>query len=331
MSVSANGILLQPVTLKVVPNPQFEEPTFVGRSAAVVDLLSKIDLVATAQVPVLITGETGTGKEIVARLIHLRSNRRRGAFVVVNSAAIPRDVVENELFGHEKEAFTGAISRTVGCFELAHEGTLFLDEIAEMHTQTQAKLLRAIENKSFRRLGGRGEVVVESRIVAATNRDIASSLKSGEFREDLYYRLSVIELAIPPLRDRREDIDFLVEYFNQRTCAKYGKPIKRFHSDTLELLRRFDWPGNVRELKNVVERITLVCAEETVLPSHLPPRVTGFSNRGNSIEVPIGTSTKDAELMLIDSTLASVNNNKSAASKILGLTRKTLNAKLARK
>jgi two-component system, NtrC family, response regulator HydG len=330
MSVNTDESVQHPVTSNAHPNRLQTEPVFVGRSAAVTDLLSKINLVALSEVPVLVTGETGTGKEIVAQLIHRRSARCNGAFVVVNSAAIPKDVVENELFGHEKEAFTGAISRTAGCFELAHDGTLFLDEIAEMHSQTQAKLLRAIENKSFRRLGGRGEVIVESRIVAATNRDIVSSLKSGEFREDLYYRLSVIEIALPPLRDRREDIEVLVDHFNKILSAKHGRPTKLFHSETLDLMRQFDWPGNVRELRNAVERIVLVCSEETVLPSHLPSKISGFGHGRSSLLIPIGTTSKDAEKMLIRSTLASVNNNKSAAARILGLSRKTLHAKLSR-
>jgi two-component system, NtrC family, response regulator AtoC len=330
MSVGTIEIGLHAVRSGARITPQLSGPDFIGESAAVIDLLAKINIVAKSQVPVLITGETGTGKEIIARLIHARSSRCKGAFVVVNSAAIPKDVVENELFGHEKEAFTGAISKRAGCFEQAHDGTLFLDEIAEMHTQTQAKLLRAIENKSFRRLGGGQEVFVESRIVAATNRDITSSLKSGEFREDLYYRLSVIEIALPPLRDRREDIDLLVEHFNELLSVKYRKPIKRFQSETLEMLREFDWPGNVRELKNVVERLVLVHEEEKILPTHLPTKITGFAKASSSVVVPIGTTSKNAELMLIRQTLASVQNNKSAAARILGLTRKTLHAKLSR-
>jgi transcriptional regulator with PAS, ATPase and Fis domain len=306
------------------------DPVFVGSSPTVLDLMARIEQIADSQVPVLITGETGTGKEIVARLIHTHSRLRRGSFVVVNSAAIPKDVVENELFGHEREAFTGAISKTPGCFELAHDGTLFLDEIAEMHTQTQAKLLRAIENKCFRRLGGREEVLVEARIVAATNREINASLKSGEFREDLYYRLNVVEIALPPLRERKEDVGQLVDYFNVLLSEKYGKPAKHFHPDVIDLFRNFDWPGNVRELRNAVERLILVCPSETILPAHLPPKITGSLKGKQSIVVPVGTSLKEAELMLIKQTLESTNNNKSAAAKILGLTRKTLHTKLSK-
>jgi DNA-binding NtrC family response regulator len=309
---------------------QFEEPVFIGKSAIVADLLKKIDLIANSEVPVLISGESGTGKEIVARLIHRRSKKCFGPLVAVNSAAIPKDVVENELFGHEKEAFTGAISKKPGCFEIAHGGTLFLDEIAEMHTQTQAKLLRVIENRSFRRLGGKEDVPVGARIIAATNRDVRSALKSGELREDLYYRISVIEIALPPLRDRREDVDMLIEHFVRILCEKYERPPMHFPSDTMAVLRGFDWPGNVRELRNVVERLVLVCPSNTVLPSHLPPPISGRMPTNSSLVIPLGTTLKEADLMLIKQTLASVGNNKSAAAKILGLTRKTLHNKLSR-
>lgn len=307
---------------------QSEEPVFIGTSAIVTDLLKRIDLIANSEVPVLISGESGTGKEIVARLIHRRSKKCFGPLIAVNAAAIPKDVVENELFGHEKEAFTGAISKKPGCFEIAHDGTLFLDEIAEMHTQTQAKLLRAIENRSFRRLGGKEDVPVGARIIAATNRDVRASLKSGEFREDLYYRLSVIEIELPPLRERREDVDLLVAYFSHLLCEKYEKPPMHFLPETMEVLRGFDWPGNVRELRNVVERLVLVCPSKTILPSHLPSPISGKRPSDSTLVIPLGTTIKEAELMLIQQTLISVGNNKSAAAKILGLTRKTLRNKL---
>lgn len=199
-----------------------------------------------------------------------------------------------------------------------------------MHPQTQAKLLRAIENKSFRRLGGREEVAVEARIIAATNRDVPTALASGEFREDLYYRLSVIEIALTPLRERPEDIDLLIDYFNTTLSEYYGRQTKQFVPEALELLRTFDWPGNIRELRNVVERLILVCPDDVILPQHLPPRISRQNPERSSILIPIGTSMKDAKQMLITQTLASVNNNKSAAARILGLTRKTLHKKLAK-
>ena len=328
MNVDVAQLILTRSNIQDSPAYQSAEPVFIGKSAMVTDLMARIDLIANSEVPVLVSGETGTGKEIVARLIHCRSKKCMGPYIAVNSAAIPKDVVENELFGHEKEAFTGAISKKPGCFELARHGTLFLDEIAEMHTQTQAKLLRAIENRSFRRLGGREDVPVEARIIAATNRDVRASLKSGEFREDLYYRLNVIEIALPALRDRREDIDTLVDYFSRILAEKYHKQEKKFSPEAMEILRCFDWPGNVRELRNTVERLVLVCPSTTILPSHLPAPISPRIPVDSALTIPLGTTVKEAELMLIKRTLASVNNNKSAAAKILGLTRKTLHSKL---
>ena len=307
-----------------------QEPVFIGRSPCVKELLSKVGIVANSQVPILITGESGTGKEVVARLIHHRSGDQNKPFVAINSAALPKDVVDNELFGHEKEAFTGAVSKKAGCFELAHHGTLFLDEIAEMHPQTQAKLLRAIENKSFRRLGGREEVAVNARIIAATNRDVQKALKSGEFREDLYYRLNVIELALTPLRERPDDIDLLIDHFNETLSEQYGKKSKQFTPEALMMLRSFEWPGNVRELRNVLERLILVCPDDEISPDHLPTHISRQCTAQSSIHIPIGTSIKEAEQLLVRRTLASVKNNKSAAARILGLTRKTIRKKLSR-
>lgn len=307
---------------------RFEAPVFIGQSPAMIELLLKIRLIANSQASVLITGESGTGKEVIARLIHYYGANPERPFVAINSAALPKDVVDNELFGHEKEAFTGAVSKRQGCFELANKGTLFLDEIVEMHPQTQAKLLRAIENKSIRRLGGKEEIHVDVRIIAATNRDIPAALKTGDLREDLFYRLSVIEIPLPPLRDRKEDIPALIHHFVAILTSKYGKGKKEFSKESIELMTAYDWPGNVRELRNVVERVMLVCSDEIIAPCYLPERISGFKAVGKYITIPIGTPLHIAEQMLIDQTLASVDNNKSAAARILGLSRKTLHNKL---
>ncbi|MDP1675824.1 MAG: sigma-54 dependent transcriptional regulator [Bacteroidota bacterium] len=303
-------------------------PVFISQNPAIIEILFKIRLIANSQASVLITGESGTGKEVIASLIHHYGADTHRPFVAINSAALPKDVVDNELFGHEKEAFTGAVSKKEGCFELAHNGTLFLDEIVEMHPQTQAKLLRAIENKSIRRLGGKEEVKVDARIIAATNRDIPASLKSGELREDLFYRLSVIEIHIPSLRERKEDIPLLVNHFISLLTKKYGGVEKRFSAESLEMMKNFDWPGNVRELRNVVERVMLTCADVVITPRYLPERISGSTTNDNYIKIPIGTSMDIAEQMIIDQTLAFVNNNKSAAARILGLSRKTLHNNL---
>jgi DNA-binding NtrC family response regulator len=304
------------------------ETFLVGQSPAISGIRSAINLVAKSQTPILITGESGTGKEVIARLIHLQSNRADKPFIAVNCAALPKDVIENELFGHEKGAFTGALLKKAGCFELADEGTLFFDEIAEMTSDTQAKLLRAIELQRFRRLGGKEEINVNVRTIAATNKDLSAALKSGELREDLYYRLSVIEVFIPPLRERKEDISLLVEHFLTVFSEKYGKPQQRFSDECLEMLIAYEWPGNVRELKNVVERSIVICPHEIIGPQALPERISAQHSIQNHITIPVGSSTQEAERVLILQTLASVGNNKSKAARILGLSRKTLHNKL---
>ena len=302
-----------------------EGPVFISRSDAIRELRSRISLVARSEASVLITGESGTGKEVIARLIHYSGPRGENAFIAVNCAAMPRDVVDNELFGHEREAFTGATSKRSGCFEMADRGTLFLDEIAEMHPQSQAKLLRAIESKSFRRLGGKDEVHVDVRITAATNRDVTASIKGGNLREDLYYRLCVIELHIPPLRERREDIPLLAEYYFDSFARKYGGPRKQFTGGSMEILMGYDWPGNVREFKNMMERTVLVCPEGEVEARFLPERVLAVSTRRTSVvEVPVGTTLEEAGRIIILQTLASAGGNKSRAAKILGISRKAL-------
>jgi transcriptional regulator with PAS, ATPase and Fis domain len=205
---------------------------------------------------------------------------------------------------------------------------LFLDEIVEMHSQTQAKLLRAIENKSFRRLGGKEEVFVEARVIAATNRDIACALKDGSLREDLFYRLSIVEISIPPLRSRKKDIPLLINYFILKFAKQYEKPVKRFSEESMEMLMAFDWPGNVRELRNIVERMFLVCPDELITLKYLPEKLGNSGTPSNSLLVPIGISLADAEKLLIHRTLDLVNNNKSLAARMLGVSRKTLYSKL---
>lgn len=300
----------------------------IGQSPAIDEVRTAVGLVARSQTPVLITGESGTGKEVVARLVHLQSGRADKPFIALNCAALPRDVIENELFGHERGAFTGALDKKAGCFELAHRGTLFFDEIAEMSPDTQAKLLRAIETKAFRRLGGKEEINVDARTIAATNKKMAEALKSGEFREDLYYRFSVIEIYIPPLRDRREDIPLLVDHFLNALCRQYNKPTQSFSDECMEILKTYDWPGNVRELRNIIERSVVTCHEEVITPRWLPDRISMLQHVGSTITIPIGISARDAERRFIKETLAAVGNNKTRAAQILGLSRKTLHNKL---
>jgi transcriptional regulator with PAS, ATPase and Fis domain len=307
---------------------QEDGPAFVSNDPIILDVLEKVKLVANSSASVLITGESGTGKDVLAHMIHSMGEKSKHPFVAINCAALPKDVVDNELFGHEKEAFTGAVSKKAGCFELAHGGTLFLDEIVEMHPQTQAKLLRAIENKSFRRLGGKEEVFVETRVIAATNRDVALALKEGTLREDLFYRLSIVEISIPPLRSRKNDIPLLVDYFILMFAQQYEKPVKRFSEEAMDRLKAFDWPGNVRELRNIVERMFLVCPDELITVKYLPEKLGNSGVPINSILIPVGISLADAEKLLIHRTLDFVKDNKSVAARILGVSRKTLYSKL---
>jgi formate hydrogenlyase transcriptional activator len=238
----------------------FEE--IVGASPALTAVLSRVSKVASSDSTVLISGETGTGKELVARAIHRRSRRVSRAFVAVNCAAIPRDLIASELFGHEKGAFTGALQRRLGRFELADGGTIFLDEVGELTSDTQVALLRVLQEREFERVGGQQSIRVDVRVVAATNRDLKAAVANGAFREDLYYRLNVFPLEMPPLRARRADIPLLVEYFIDRYGRKAGKNIGSVDKKTLHLLQSYPWPGNIRELQNVIERSVILCETE---------------------------------------------------------------------
>jgi DNA-binding NtrC family response regulator len=320
----------------VIERAKVEEPALVSRSPAFTEIRHTIELVAPTSASVLFTGESGTGKEVVATLVHLKSGRPHSPFVAINCAALPKDVIDNELFGHEREAFTGAVSRRPGCFERANGGSLFLDEISEMHPQVQAKLLRALESKTIRRLGGHEDIRVDVRIIAATNRGVPEALASGALRSDLYYRLSVVEIHLPPLRERICDIPLLTDHFMQMFCEKHRRPLKHFSPESLKLLDGYEWPGNVRELRNVIETVVLLCPQDTVearfLPikvSHTGPGVREVQTR-DSISVPYGTSLAESEKRLILHTLALSENNKSLAARILGLSRKAMYEKLRR-
>jgi formate hydrogenlyase transcriptional activator len=234
----------------------------IGASAALRSVLSLVSKVAPTDATVLVTGETGTGKELVARAIHGRSRRSSRTFVTVNCAAIPRDLIASELFGHEKGAFTGATQRRLGRFELAEGGTIFLDEVGELPAETQIALLRVLQEREFERVGGTRSIKTNVRVIAATNRDFRAAITAGNFRSDLFYRLSVFPIEIPPLRERQEDIPVLVEYFIDRYARKVGKNIRGLSKETLDALQSYSWPGNIRELQNVIERSVIVCETE---------------------------------------------------------------------
>ncbi|MEX2220477.1 MAG: sigma-54 dependent transcriptional regulator [Candidatus Rokuibacteriota bacterium] len=304
----------------------------VGTSAGMQEVYRLIEVAAPTTAPVLISGESGTGKELVARTLHDLSPRAKGPFVAVNCAAIPETLLESEIFGHEKGAFTGALERRPGCFELAHEGTIFLDEIAEMNPGTQAKFLRILQDGTVRRLGGRTEIKVDVRVLAATNKDPVKAIQEGSFREDLYYRLNVVSLALPPLRERRDDIPALVQAFIEEFNSRYDKRIRSLDQIVLNGLIAQPWPGNVRELRNTLERAIIVCEADTILPAHIPPspslRATQLGDGPDSVSFRVGTSLEDAEKALILKTLAANGNNKTRAADVLGISLKTLHNKL---
>ncbi len=301
----------------------------VGRSRPMRELFGVIAAVAASDASVIVTGESGTGKELVARAVHDNSQRKAGPFVAVNVAAIPEGLAESELFGHEKGAFTGAVAARPGCFELADSGTLFLDEVTEMPVALQAKLLRVLESATLRRVGGTREVRFDTRVIAATNRDPAQAVESGTMRRDLFYRLNVFTLALPPLRAREADVLLLAQHFVRHFNAKHGTAVEGLGSEAERAIRAYDWPGNVRELRNVVERAVILARGGWIEASHLPPFLQHTAPEGaGAIVIPVGATAAEAERMLILETLARVGNNKARAARELGMDVKTIRNKL---
>ncbi|MBK7597032.1 MAG: sigma-54-dependent Fis family transcriptional regulator [Acidobacteria bacterium] len=302
----------------------------VGDSHAMRQIYTVIEQVASSAVSVLITGESGTGKEVVAQTIHQLSPRATRPFVGINCSAIPESLMESELFGHERGAFTGAISRREGCFELANSGTLFLDEIAEMPVMLQAKLLRVLEERKVRKLGSPKESPVDVRVLAATNKDPVEAVRRGELREDLLYRLNVIHIKLPPLRERREDIPLLIEHMVRELSERHQRPARIVSPEVLETFARHSWPGNVRELRNVIEHAIVVCEGQRIEKQHLPSQMYDgrvFRNE-DSISLPIPISLEEAERQLILKTLIRTSNNKTRAADLLQISLKTLHNKL---
>lgn len=309
--------------------------SMVGSSRQMRDIFSLIEQIAPSNVSVLITGESGTGKELVARTLHDLSPRRPRPFVAVNCAAIPETLIESEIFGHEKGSFTGALERRAGCFELASGGTLLLDELGEMPVGTQAKLLRVLEERKLRRLGGKSEQDVDVRVLAATNRDPAVAVAHGELRSDLYYRLNVFHINMPPLRDHLEDLPAMAEAMVQEMNQKHGRNVAGVGQSILDRMMSYDWPGNARELRNTVERAVILCPDGAPLDAgHLPPTFgrsqlqSAFTYDASVVPVRVGTTVDEAERLLILRTLESTGQNKTRAAEILGVSLKTLHNKL---
>jgi len=313
---------------EIVQASMFEE--IVGTSPALNSVLSRISKVAPSDSTVLITGETGTGKELVARAIHRRSDRASRAFVSVNCAAIPRDLIASELFGHEKGAFTGATQQRLGRFELANGGTIFLDEVGELPVETQIALLRVLQEHEFERVGGTRRIHADVRVIAATNRDLQAAISAGSFRSDLFYRLNVFPIEIPSLRERREDVPLLVEYFIDRYARKAGKNIKRVNKKTLEFLQSYPWPGNIRELQNVIERSVILCETEIFsIDESWLPKQPSLTDPKNQMELPGRLLAQEKEMIeaALKESRGRIFGPTGAAAK-LGIPRSTLESKI---
>jgi DNA-binding NtrC family response regulator len=301
----------------------------IGSSPQMRKVYQIIEQAAPTSASVLIWGESGTGKELVAQTIHQLSPRQHQAFVPINCAAIPETLLESEIFGHEKGAFTGAFDRREGCFELADRGTLFLDEIAEMTPATQVKLLRVLQERKFRRLGGRTEQTVDVRVIAATNTVPHEAAKSGKMREDLFYRLNVFAIELPPLRRRKEDLSLLIQSFLAEFNVRNKKAVTAVDPAAMRVLEQYQWPGNVRELRNVIERAVILCTGQFIEPKHLPPLMTDTPAPAKaSVALSPGTTVEEAENRLILLTLEHTRDNKTRAAEILGISLKTLHNKL---
>ena len=301
----------------------------IGKAKPMEQVFSYIETVADSPATVLVTGESGTGKELVARSLHYNSSRRNGPFIRLNCAALPKDLMESELFGHEKGAFTGAIKQTRGRFEMADGGTLLLDEISEIDPSLQAKLLRVLQEREFERVGSTQTIKVNVRIVATTNRDLQKEVDEGNFRQDLYYRLNVIEVEMPPLRDRLEDVPALVRAFIDRYNEENGKSITGVDEEALELVMRYDWPGNVRELENYIERAVVVAAGTVLTVADFPRKLTaGPGSAGGDEGLQVGLTVHEMERRLIMKTLEAFTGNRTEAAAQLGISTRTLRNKL---
>ncbi|MGD9852943.1 MAG: sigma-54-dependent transcriptional regulator [Nitrospirales bacterium] len=300
----------------------------IGESEAMSRIHKVIAMVAKNDVTILIGGESGTGKELVARGIHQKSRRAHGPFIPMNCGALPESLFESELFGYEKGAFSGAVGTKPGRFELADEGTLFLDEIGELPLKAQVDFLRVLETGEFRRLGGKSLITVNARIIAATNRNLAHLVENGQFREDLYYRINVVPIHLPPLRERREDIPVLIDYFLKEFARRHQIQLKTLSLSSLRFLIQYQWPGNIRQLRNVIERLVVTVKEHSVQPDHLPEEIRTSVKPGNTMAITLGTPLEDIEREVIRRTLVEVTHHREQAAKLLGISVRSLQYKI---
>lgn len=312
----------------------FSFGNIIGKSKVMEDIFKVVRQIADSKSTVLIMGESGTGKELISRAIHYNSNRRNFPFVTINCAAIPETLIESELFGHERGAFTNAIERKLGRFEIAHRGTIFLDEIGELSLNTQAKILRFLEEKEFNRVGGSKTIKVDVRLITATNRDLNQLLKKGEFREDLYYRINVVPIVMPPLRERKEDIPLLLEHFIKKFNEENNKKVKGVSKEALERIMSYDWPGNVRELENLIERVVALTSNELIQANELPfsltnvPKLNGLKESVLEGKVSFSKAEEEFERDIILDALRKANYVRSRAAEILGISRRILKYKM---
>ncbi|MFH1026293.1 MAG: sigma-54 dependent transcriptional regulator [Nitrospirota bacterium] len=334
-ALETQRLVTENILLKEEVSSRFGLPGIIGKSRNIVDVAQIVQRVAATKTTVLILGESGTGKELFARAIHNLSSRKHYPFVPINCAAIPKALLESELFGHEKGSFTGADARKMGKFELADKGTIFLDEIGDMDLSIQAKLLRAIEEGEIERVGAITFMKLDVRIVAASNKDLEKAVEEKKFREDLFYRLNVFPVRVPPLRERKEDIPLLVEYFINKHCNEMKTPVKSVSKEALDILMGYHWKGNVRELENTIERAVILCDGDVITPDHfvlskevVSGPVTAFSSTEGTLESVAKEALRTAETKRISSALHETRGNKSKAAEILQVSYKTLLTKI---
>lgn len=300
----------------------------VGESEAMQRVYNLVEMVTDSDVTVLLTGESGTGKELIARAIHHKSRRADGPFITLNCGALPDNLFESELFGYEKGAFTGAVTTKIGRFELADGGTLLLDEVGELSLKSQVDFLRVLETKEFRRLGGTKLIKVDTRVLAATNRNLEEAVKQGEFREDLYYRFNVVPIRLPPLRERANDVPLLVDRYLTDSSERHHRGPKEVSREAMRLLRLYGWPGNIRQLRNLMERLVITVKEPTIQPGHLPEEIQASKEDVRTMVVTLGTALKPIERDVIQRTLREVTNHRGKASKLLGISLRALQYKI---
>jgi DNA-binding NtrC family response regulator len=326
--IEKRGLLLENRSLKKELSEKYSFENIISKSKPMQDVFSTIQKISQTDASVLITGESGTGKELIAKAIHYTSLRAAGPFVVINCTTIPIDLMESELFGFEKGAFTCAYAQKIGLLETANKGTIFFDEIGDLDLYLQKKMLRFYQEREFNRLGGNKSIKVDVRIIAATNKNMEDSIKNGEFREDLFYRLNIISIHMPPLRERKEDIPLLIKHFLDKFNKKFSKDIRGFDSSVIDIFMDYDWPGNVRELENTIERAVILCPYDTVTPNYVPKKLMD-SIRSNSVSI-IGNELNliGMEKKIILTALDKSGWNQSKAAQILGISRKQLRTKM---